>query len=160
MTRERLNKLLPALNFWAAGGDLWWYNGDEWYKYAIDEELFVDTIKSETDYIIGDKHLLARQAYALGKPVEFKDSNNIWTRCEVKPFWKDTVSYRPAKPQWYELEENIDKVIMVRNLDTEEWVTDKFKSYEIEGEFPFITDTSNYKQARLLTPDDLAKEAE
>ena len=159
MTRERAKELLPAIEFWANGGDLWWYNHiiKEWQKYLTCDIDFNDLEPNEI--VIGDCHLEARKAYALSKPIEVKRGLSMeWEPVSSKPSWCSTYKYRETKPKWYELKENIGKVIMVKDYDSKEWYAGKFKKFIEGAKFPFTVNDGNWEQARLLTDDDIAKE--
>jgi len=86
MTRERLKQLLPAMEHWHKGGNLWFYSTflKEWLKYEVKDIRFED--KDPTSYIIEDKFFEARKAHALGKPIEYKQGiYDYW-----KPVTKNT----------------------------------------------------------------------
>jgi len=163
MTREQAKKLLPTIEFWANNGDLWWYSHitKEWKK-SIAGDIDFNNLKSN-EVVIDDKHLIARQAYALGKPLEYRRFGATeWkpVKCENE-LWLQSYHYRPAKLKWYELKENIGKAIMVRDTSSENWNIDIFKGYSKNSELPFIASMKcNWGQARLLTENDIAKEPE
>ena len=162
MTRERAKELLPAIKHWSEGNALWYYRKSvqNWYSYTTEKLSFEDILK--TDYIIEDKHFEARKAYALSKPLEYRRFGTTeWKPVTNNPQWLSSYEYREAKPKWYELKENIGKAIMVREHDDQEWFVHSFKSYDPCSDYPFhIIPASSWKQARLLTNNEIAKETE
>ena len=142
------------MEHWANGGDLWRHVQSGWYIYSNEDLQFNES--TETSYIIGDKHLEARKAYALGKPIEYKDIHGRWRPLgKYEPEWSHTIEYREAKPEWFELEENIGKVIMVRDRDDQEWKPMVLERYFSEKQgFRF---NNVWQYARLVTDNDLAK---
>ena len=165
MTRERAKELLPAIEWWANGGDLWFYDTSvkKWYNYEdVHKDVYFES-EDPTAYVVGDKHLEARKAYALGKPIEWRhiNSNDNWKPVTDNiALWYAGSEYRPAKPKWYEDEKNIGKIVMVRDYDNEKWRVGKFEKFTAGREFPFTVDGGAWKQARLLTEADIVKEPE
>ena len=159
MTRERAKELLKAIEWWSKGGDLWWYNHNikQWRRYVGYDIDFNDLKPNEA--IIEDKFFETRKAYALGKPIEYKNTyagTNEWVEIK-RPEWLDNVEYREIKPQWYEMKENIGKAIMVRDYDSQKWKPAVFTYYIKHLNYPF---NGIWKQARLVIEDDLAKESQ
>ena len=96
MNRETLAKLMPAIEHFNKGGNLWalnqnneWFNQGE-FKFKSENIIF---------NIIQDKHFDARKADVLGEDVELFDEGKwiiIDTHCIT---WNETYEYRP-KPKY------------------------------------------------------------
>ena len=155
MTRERAKELLKAIEWWSNGGNLWYcnYHG-VWEK--INNNCNLEFSNDSLWYVIEDKHFEARKAHALGKFIEVLREGK-WFRLKGTPSWGEDYEYREAKLNWYELEENVGKVVMARDKVSEEWNVGKFQSYTKGEEYPFMIGCGNWKQARLLTEEDLVK---
>jgi hypothetical protein len=98
MNRSRAKELLPAIEYWANGGNVWWYNkqGCVW-RLHLGEMSF--TSAATTMYVIEDKHFEARKAYALGEEIECRHTCNApWFTMVGTPLWFDTYDYQP-KPK-------------------------------------------------------------
>jgi len=97
MTRAELQVLLPAMDFYSNGGDLWMYSLDlkRWLKQNCFHED-VDMLQN----VIGDRHLDARKHFALGGELDYRgvDVNSKWMRCITTPSW-DACAYRPKEDE-------------------------------------------------------------
>ena len=95
--RQNFKKWKKEVNWWMDGGSLWYYDTKlrEWHKHAADDNLTF-YLDAPTSYVIGDKHVEARKAFALGKIIEFKvvsaDVKN-WVPTGM-PDWEDKYVYR------------------------------------------------------------------
>jgi len=105
MTKNKVKKLLPALEHFANGGNLWCYNEKEWFKQS---ELYTRSKEGYIDNIIEDRHFEARKAHALGEEIESCGGMGERWRLETYNLWDDEMEYRPKlkEPiyewQWYE----------------------------------------------------------
>ncbi len=87
------------INYWLDGGDLWYFDDVSGWLLRTGNLAFTQT--SDTSYVIGDSHLKARQADALGEPVQFK-SPGKWLDVKDKPSWHQNDTYRPKPKEWYD----------------------------------------------------------
>ena len=150
MTREQAKKNLEAIAFWAEGGDLWGFDKGRFTRYGKNAELFF----MSSAYIMEDQFFECRKAMALGDTVQVSSNGRDWFDKTEKTFYPN-LTYRIKKKEWYEKKENVGKVVMVRDRDSDEWLVAIFTGYE---EHRFKTGDVKWKQARLLTPDEVAKD--
>ena len=96
MTKEELKKWLPEITFWIEGGELYVYDPiDDIWDIKLAQTFRVDQI-----YVINDKHVEARKAFALDEPVEVQYRDNTWHE-DIHPKWEWQQTFRP-KPKVYE----------------------------------------------------------
>ena len=127
MNITQAKELLPAINHFVNGGWLWYYmpKDKKWYKQdSVDVEFTKDWICN----VIGDKHLQARKAYALGEEVEWLTKPNRgstytedWVNAPF-PDWDNDTKYRPKSKKVYEWQyilEDDDKYKMSRGYYAE-----------------------------------------
>ena len=101
MNREQLKELLPAIQHYVSGGDLWMYEyGTTWVK----QQGFIYTT-GDLNNIIEDKNFEARKVFALGGEIQWKSEKGNWVNINPEP-WLDA-EYR-VKPEnvyeyiWYQ----------------------------------------------------------
>ena len=165
MTKECAKNLGEIIKFWGNGGNIWYYNSKEWVKSNSYNIPFDST---NIEYIIEDEFFEARKSYFLGKPIEFKRKNNKslrnkWKRLITnKPIWDKNYIYREAKfsnnedIDWFHINDNHNKVIMVRDNQDEKWVPAIFLKYDAINLYPFCCTNKDWRYARLLVDDDIA----
>jgi len=116
MTRVRAKKWIEEIKAFANGADILCYtrSSKAWdtVKYPYWE---VDAI-----YVIGDKHVEARKAFALGQKIELRTQAGWYDI--AKPTWDTDDIYRP-KPKW---EPKLGEMIMVKYSMEDGWVEREF----------------------------------
>ena len=161
MKRNKAKQFLKEYQHWADGGDVLYKLecDDNWYP--VDEEFEINTHHSVEAWVINDKYVEPRKAYALGEQLQFfNDLKNKWIDVISKPCWCKDYEYRIKPKKWYEDERNIGKIILVNLTDNRDQSQPKlFKRYDKRERLPFIaTDNSKWGFAWLIEPYDLAKE--
>jgi len=96
MKRENAKKWAKEIAFWANGGTLWGFTPEEgWFEYT-DALVFNEDI-----YVMADKHLRARKAFALGEPIEYNmEASNLGWSPVLSPIWYNHLIYRPKPKEW------------------------------------------------------------
>ena len=122
MTRKQAKELLPAIQHFANGGELWWCDGPSnvWNKQI---GLFID--KPYKAYnIIEDQHFEARKHYALCGEVEILTNKytNEW-QIVTHPQWGTHREYRPKPKEVYEWQYTYFQRLVGRWDITEEYYT-------------------------------------
>jgi len=93
MTREQAKKWMAEISAFARGSDILLYNTDlEEWTVNHTPQWRIDRL-----YIINDKHVEVREAYAMGEDIEYLDDGR-WTYIR-EPNWIDSTEYR-VKPKW------------------------------------------------------------
>jgi len=137
MTKERAKQLWPIFKHWANNGNLWWYNAAEniWVKYDKAQPINI-MFDSPTYYVIEDEFFEARKAKALGKSIEIalENSEDWMPVTSSHQLWMQGYKYR-EKPEWYLDNSNINKVIMVRDDESDNWIPTVFKGYISDTKF-------------------------
>ena len=103
MTREECKELLPIIEHFAHGGNIWQYSTahNKWYKQNY---IYPDDISRPT--VIEDKHFETRKAYALGEEVQVRQGNDF---SDIRvPLWeqREGSEYRPKPKSIYKGECN------------------------------------------------------
>jgi len=102
MTKKQAIELSPAIQHFAKGNDLYYYSrvDEKWYKQDI---IILFGGVPEIQNIIKDKHFDARQAFALGQPIECRQDNTSvpWDTLHKNqiPLWRDDMQYRPKSTE-------------------------------------------------------------
>jgi len=116
MTREQASKWIKEIEAFADGGEILWYHSKhkEWYIHTE------PTWSMDILYVINDKHVEARKAFALGEHIEIRGFNT-WELC-CNPTWMDTCEYRP-EPTW---KPKAGEMIEVRTSTNGDWQQREF----------------------------------
>ena len=121
--------------------------------------------RPETKYVVDDGFFVEERKYfaEYGVIYYYSSSQEKWVLTKATT-WEEGVKYciTPPKPKWYELEENIGKLILVGDSQVKiHQHVAVFLDFKCNHSFPFVTDGGReWKYARLIDPDKLAKEAE
>ena len=97
MNREQIKKWLPEMTAYSEGKDiLYMSNNLQW------EEIEYPNFNADIIYVINDKHVEARKAFALGEPIEVSyDDGKTWYQ-KWKPNWNNGLISRPKKKEWFD----------------------------------------------------------
>ena len=119
--------------------------------------------RPETKYVVDDGFFVEERKYFAEYGVIYYYSSSLggWVLTKATT-WEEGVKYciTPPKPKWYELEENIGKLILVNSKDCREaaCLVVEFEKYTADSEEPFTSSTGiSWKYAWLIDPDTLAK---
>jgi len=125
MTKEQAKEVLPAIEHFANGGELFAYEQEGvWFKQ---QALYIEPKEIEIYNIIQDKDFEARKAFALGKAIQCRPntSDKFWGTCD-NPEWFTNYDYRPKEEvyEWQctDLTEKGDRYTMTSQFFTEEEV--------------------------------------
>ena len=138
-------------------------NTGVWVKKLGYDWFLSDCVKwlPENKYVIDDGFFVEeRKAFAEGKTVQYKlIDRDYWTEVDKDHKWDKHFQYRVKPKEWYELEENIGKLIMISDSLTDTDIAVKeFVKYIAGDKYPFRTTTGKmYRYARLILPEELAK---
>ncbi len=89
MTREQTNELLPAIQHFADGGNLWGHDDqDGWYEQF---QFWCD--EGGIHNIIEDKHFKVRKAFALGASVQYRENSAMNWKTIAEPKWENWTEY-------------------------------------------------------------------
>ena len=95
MEREQIKKWLPEMIAYSKGEEILWLSTlGKWYEVET-PDFYIGSI-----YVINDKHVEARKAFALGEPIEFQTPSGLWHNTQ-NPKWIDDITYRPKKEEWW-----------------------------------------------------------
>ena len=123
MNRKQARELLPAIQHFAKGENLWAYDGKRWFKQT---SIYL-THGYKTSNIIEDRHFEARKHFALGGKIQVLDADGEWSDIvtETCVFCKDC-EYRP-KPkepvyewQWWYFIPDLNRFQLSIDFYTEE----------------------------------------
>jgi len=147
MTREQAKKWIHEITAFANGAAIlthdklvgWW---------EVDEPLW----KMEELYVINDKHVEAREAYAMGEEIEYKGSDCKWVTT-IAPIWLDSAEYR-VKSKWIYKQGEIIEV----KLEDDIWIQREFIAKTKDNKYFIVhnkvgTGVAIYSEARGL-PDE------
>ena len=156
MTKEGAIKHRSIIEAFARGEEIYYYNRDTGEFRLTDKPLF----STESDYVIHNEFFDARKAQLLGEQIQFRfKGTEEWLDLLVPIIEADGYEYRVKPKEWYELEENVGKIILVGDTNDKNnaWLR-YFKDYEKSEESPFATTAgSTWKYAWLIDPEELAK---
>ena len=92
MTREEIKRWLPEMIAFSEGKELLLLDNDEWLPIRY-PQFSIDGV-----YVINDKHVESRKAFALGKPILVTSAKKHNWVSEPNPTWEDNHFYKPETP--------------------------------------------------------------
>jgi len=145
----RLAEASDGTRVWVNKGNGWFLSGYAfWHK---DEQ-----------YVVADGfYEEERKAFYDGETIQSKSlrsANSQWDNV-YQPTWSQDFTYRIKPKKWYEMEENIGKIIWASDANSKSTALLRiFEGYDSNGDLPFKTNISRWRYAWLVSPDELAKE--
>jgi len=107
-------------------------------------------------YIVNDKYVEYKKAFYDGKKIQKRIMDtDYWVTVESILEIEGDNEFRITLLEWYEDPKNINKIVLVRDYNNEEWMVDIFECYKNNAQDPFVCKNSLYKQAKLATLNDL-----
>ena len=88
--------------------------------------------------------------------IQWDKSNDYLEVLQTSIMWSDIREQHRPK-EWYELKENIGKLVALKDKERDSWYYDLLMEYDPESNYPFKTSSERWEEVRLIDPDELAK---
>ena len=107
-------------------------------------------------YIVNDKYAEYKKAFYNKKKIQKRIMDtDYWVTVESILEIEGDYEFRITALEWYEDPKNINKIVLARDEDDEEWMVDIFERYRNNAQYSFSCKNSLYKQAKLTTINEL-----
>ena len=97
MNREQIKKWLPEIIAYSEGEEILYMSNSSIWK-----EIEYPSFRTDIVYVIDDKHVEARKAFAIGEPIEYSDDGGTTWADELFSTWQNDYNYRPKSKEWFD----------------------------------------------------------